>query len=178
MNKFLLTTLGLVAVLSVNAQGVFNASNNFTPEGATRAAFVYDLDGETALAKASGRVQIINAASGETLSPGGAEGVAFALDGRFFVNGLEVPGTPAGGSADIIVRAWDSTTGATWDNALSRAEGLITVTGLGGGPTPPATFAQNSNFVGLQLELVPEPSTIALAALGVAGLFFVARRKN
>lgn len=178
MNKLLLTTLGLVAALSVSAQGVFNASNNFTPTGADRPAYVYDLDGTTALSKANGRVQIINAASGETLSPGGAEGVAFTLDGRFFVNGIAVPGTTAGGSADIIVRAWDSATGATWDTALSRAEGLITVSALGGGLAPPATFAQNSNFVGLTLELIPEPSTIALAALGVVGLFFVARRKN
>lgn len=180
MNKLLLTTLGLVAALSAYAQGTFNASNNYTPTGANTKAFVVDF-ANAPVAKANGRVQILNAADGSTLSPGGDAGVALTLDGLFFINGLSVPGTTTGGSANIIVRAWDSTSGATWTDALIRSvpgSGLITVNNLGGGTTPAATFAQNSNFVGLQIVPVPEPSTIALAALGVAGLFFVARRKN
>lgn len=181
MNKLLLTTFGMFAALSAFAQGTFNASNNYTVPGASTKAFVFATDGTTPLAKANGKVTIQNAADGSFLSPGGAAGVSLAADGLFFINGLSVPGTATGGSANIIIRAWDSSTGATWNDALIRtpvASGLITVSSLGGGPTPPATFAANSNFAGLTVEVVPEPSTVALAALGVAGLFFVARRKN
>lgn len=183
MNKLLLTTLSLFAALSAFAQGTFNASNNFTVPGASTRAFIFNPvpNNTTPVLKANGRVQIINPADGSTLSPGGAAGVPLTLDGLFFINGLSVPGAGTGSSANILVRAWDASTGATWADAIVRSpanSGLITVNNLGGGPTPAATFAANSNWTGLTLEVVPEPSTVALAALGVAGLFFVARRKN
>lgn len=178
MNKLLLTTLGMFAALSAFAQGTFNASNNYTVPGASTKAFVFASNGTTPLAKANGRVEIINAADGSTLSPGGSAGVPLTLDGIFFINGLTVPGAATGSSANIIVRAWDSSTGADFASAGSKAQGLITVSNLGGGPTPAATFAANSNWNGLTVSVIPEPSTVALAALGVAGLFFVARRKN
>jgi len=181
MNKLLLTTLGLVAALSAYAQGTFNASNNYTVPGASQKAFILDGGSGLPVAKANGRVQIINPADGSTLSPNGAAGVPLTLDGLFFINGLSVPGVGTGGSASILIRAWDVTSGATWADAQTRSlpgTGLITVNSLGGGTTPAATFAANSNFVGLSIVPVPEPSTIALAAFGVAGLFFVARRKS
>jgi hypothetical protein len=180
MNKLLLTTLGLLAALSAYAQGTFNASNSYVPTGATAKAFVLDALG-VPLLKANGRVEILNAADQASLSPNGAAGVALGADGLFFINNLVVPGVAAGGSANIVVRAWDVTTGATFADATAKSSGLVTVSPLGGGPTPAATFAANSNFVGLTLSagpIVPEPSTIALAAFGVAGLFFVARRKS
>ena len=175
-----LIALSLFSTLSALAQGTFNASNNFTDPGASTRAFIFKADGMTPVSKAIGRVEILNAADSSTLSPGGAAGVPLTLDGLFFINGLSVPGVPTGGTANIIVRAWDVSTGPTWDEALSRTpivQGLITVSNLGGGATPAATFAANSNWVGLAFG-IPEPSTVALAALGVAGLFFVARRKN
>lgn len=175
MNKLIITALGLVAALSAYAQGTFNASNNFTPAGASAKAFVLSPAG-TPLAKANGKVEVL-AADGTVLGAGN-----LALDGLFFINGLVAPGSATGGSANIVVRAWDSTTGATYDAALTRGSVNVTVNSLGGGTTPAATFAANSNFVGLTLSgstpVVPEPSTVALAALGVAGLFVVARRKN
>jgi len=183
MNKLLLTALGMVVALSTYAQGTFNASNNYPIPGQPdplKKAFILN-DAGAALSKAVGRVEILNAADSTTLSPGGSAGVALLADGLFFINGLSVPGVATGGSAQIIVRAWDSTSGATFAEALNKVSGLITVSSLGGGTTPAATFAANSTFTGLQLPgvpVIPEPSTVALAALGVAGLFFVARRKS
>lgn len=176
MNKLLLTALGVVAAFAAQAQGVFNANNNFTPTGAATRAFVVDVGGAN-LSKATGKVEFV-LADGTSLTAGGSAGVALAADGLFFINGVTVPGVAVGGTANIIVRAWDSATGATYNDALERAEVAVTVTGLGGGTTPPATFALNSNFTGLQLAVVPEPSTYALAAMGAVGLFLVARRKK
>jgi PEP-CTERM motif len=173
-----LIAFSFISTLSALAQGTFNASNNFTVPGASTKAFVFNEDQVTPVAKGIGKVSIQNAADGSFLSPNGAAGVPLTLDGIFFINGMVVPGVPTGGSANLIVRAWDSSTGATWADALRRSyTALVTINNLGGGPTPAATFAANSNWVGVAF-IVPEPSTVALAALGVAGLFFVARRKN
>ena len=90
------------------------------------------------------------------------------------------PGAGLGGTANLVVRAWDVTTGATYDAATARGSVNVVISSLGGGTTPPATFGNNSDFKGLKLEsaIIPEPSTVALAALGVAGLFVMARRKS
>ncbi len=181
MRKLLVTSLGLMAGFSAFPQGNFNASNNYIPPGATEKAFI--LDGRTGLplSKTVGKVQIINAIDGVTLSPLGDAGVALPLDGLFFINGLIVPGVPTGGTAYVIVRAWDSTTGDTWADAGCRSapnSGLVTVNNLSGGAAPPATFRDDSNFVGLQVCPIPEPPTIALAVLGIAGLFLFGRREK
>jgi len=185
MNKFLLITLGLAASLSAFAQGVFNASNNYPPTGKL---FVLDVTG-VPLPTGVGRVTLQNAANNAvlnyqkdatTVAP--ADGIALSLPGVFFINGVVVDGVAAGGTAQIRVLAWDSSTGATYAEAVNKTAGLITIGPLGGGTAPPATFAANSNWAGLTLintgPVIPEPSTVALAALGVAGLFFVARRKS
>jgi hypothetical protein len=151
MKKLFLTSLGLIAGLLAYAQGTFNASNNYTVPGASQKAFVLTEAG-LPVSKAVGKVQIINVADGSTLSPNGDAGVALTLDGLFFINGLVVPGVATGGSANILVRAWDSSTGATWATAAVKSpanSGIITVNSLGGGTTPAATFAANSNWVGL-----------------------------
>jgi len=178
MNKLLLTTLGMVAAVSAAyAQGTFNANNNFTPAGASAKAFILDPNGN-ALAKANGRVEILE--GGVSLSPNGGAGVALTLDGLFFINGLASKTAGLGGTANLVVRAWDVTTGATYDSATTRGSVNVVISSLGGGTTPPATFGNNSDFKGLKLEgggVIPEPSTVALATLGVAGLFVMARRK-
>ncbi|MBM3901967.1 MAG: PEP-CTERM sorting domain-containing protein [Verrucomicrobia bacterium] len=175
MNKLLLTTLGMVAAVSAAyAQGTFNANNNFVPAGASAKAFILGTDGN-ALAKANGRVEILEGST--TLSPNGSAGVALTLDGLFFINGLASGSAGLGGTANLVVRAWDVTSGATYDTALVRGAVNVVVSSLGGGTTPPATFGNNSDFKGLSVSVIPEPSTVAFAALGVAGLFVVARRK-
>lgn len=173
MKKLLLAFLGLTAGSCAFSQAYFNANNNYTPVGASQKAFV--LDGRTGapLSKDVGRVQIIHSADGVTLSPNGDLGVALSLDGLFFINGL-VPGEPYGASTVIVVRAWDSSTGATWADASCRSEpnsGFVIVNSLGGGTLPGATFYWNSNFRGLEVCPIPEPTTVSLAVLGLAGLF-------
>ncbi|MBN9693056.1 MAG: PEP-CTERM sorting domain-containing protein [Verrucomicrobia bacterium] len=172
---------GWIAGLCAFAQGTFNASNNYIPPGASQKAFVWDSRTGLPLAKTMGRVQIINQADGVTLSPNGDAGVGLTLDGLFFINGIVVPGAGNGSSVDLIVRAWDASTGGTWATAGVRSEpgtGLVRVTNLMTGLVPPATFQNDSNFVGLTVGFViPEPSAAALALLGIGGMTLVVRRK-
>lgn len=144
----------LLALMSVLAEGTFNANNNFVPSGATQKAFVLDTDG-TPLQAGRGRVEFVLLPSLVTLSPGGASGEALTLDGLFFVNGLVVPPANVGDGVDILVRAWDAMTGDTYEQAFSKAETIVRVSNLGGGLTPPATFGENSDFRGMRLQLTP-----------------------
>jgi hypothetical protein len=165
MNKLFLTALGVAAAFAAQAQGVFNANNNFTPTGASSRAFVLDVGG-TPLSKATGKVEFLY--NGTSLTANGSAGVSLTADGLFFINGTVVPGVPGGGSANIIIRAWDSSTGATFDAALERGQVSVTFTGLAEGTTPPPVLSA-TGFSGIQLAVVPEPSTYALAAAGAVG---------
>jgi hypothetical protein len=83
-----------------------------------------------------------------------------------YVNGVvvDVPGIAAGGKAAVQMRVFDA--GGT----KVGESNLITIT-LGGGVLVPA------NLEGLQpFQIVPEPSTIALAVLGI-GALLLRRRK-
>lgn len=74
-----------------------------------------------------------------------------AVDGVFTAGVLTVPGVAAGGTATVIVRAWDTGAGATF--ALAQAAGFgfgastFQVTGLGGDLSPPPAL---DNFKGIR----------------------------
>jgi len=168
MNKILLTIVGLAAGLTAFAQGTVNLNNNFTPAGGTAKAFVLGLDGQP-LAKALGQVEVLDS-TGALIKAGG-----LSANGIFALGVNTIPNTTSTGAATIVIRAWDSSTGATYDTATSRASTVVTLSGLTVPPAPPLGLSAAGNFTGL--TLVPEPSTVALAALGLVGLLFVARRK-
>ncbi|HVY72320.1 MAG TPA: PEP-CTERM sorting domain-containing protein [Verrucomicrobiae bacterium] len=90
-----------------------------------------------------------------------------------------IDGVPGGQPATLDVRVWDSSKGATYDAAvaagsLSGKSDPFTII-LGGGGTPPSVPADMIGF--RSIAILPEPSTIALFALGGAGLAAVRRRK-
>jgi len=96
--------------------------------------------------------------------------------------GQAVPNVAAGGNATLQIRAWDNRGGTitTWaqvmaDNTIARgSSAVLNNFATGGGPNPAA------NLVGLQsfglIVPVPEPSLIALGALGL-GALLIRRRK-
>lgn len=168
MKKSLLA-IGLIALgVSAFAQGTFNGKNTSTSP-------VFGEDGLTKLSKTVGRVEIL--VGGTVLNTAKN---TFAADGIFSLGVLTVPGSTT--SASVTVRAWDSSVGATYDAAVAAGHGYASstfdVNGLATGSTPPPAM---DNFAGLTLTagqvVIPEPTTVALAALGLGGLLFVSRRK-
>jgi hypothetical protein len=94
----------------------------------------------------------------------------------------EVAGFAGGSTVAIQVRAWDNQGGtiSSWADASIRGESSIINVTLGGAGTPPSTAADLSGYgtTGLTaFQLVPEPSTFALGALGIGALLMVRRRK-
>ena len=121
-----------------------------------------------------------------------------ATPGRFLGAGnadssTTVNGLAAGSAAYFCVIGWSANLGATWaaaDAALvsgtagflgqSGSSGLIS-TGDGIRLTTPGLFGASAPSIqGFSLgatQLVPEPTTIALAALGGAAMLFIRRKK-
>lgn len=188
MKKTIATILSLAAVSAAFGQGTFaTVSNNiggtvypiFQPDGTTIASganysvqvFLYD-------ASAAGN---LGAQVGNTVSP--------SANGRFNAgSNIAVPNHAAGTTVDLIVVAWDKTTGASYAEATTRGDsGKFTSEILGG--TPPGgglpitgkTIVSGlaggyKSFSLVGKTEIPEPTTIALGALGAAALF-IRRRK-
>ncbi len=97
--------------------------------------------------------------------------------GLFSGGSILVGNIAPGAAATIKVIAWDVTSGATYDSAYSRGSQTFDIAALGGTGSPPSTPVAMANFTGFTVGLlIPEPSTYALAALGLGGLL-VFRRK-
>ena len=181
MNKAQLfaSVVGVFAAASVLAQGTIDFSNIKTV-GRPK---IFDKDGTTAIGGANFLVDILvkNPATGnyEGVTKGG---VAYAGSapltgsnaGLFSGGTLVVPFVAPDAKADVIVRAWDVTSGATYASALYKNEISFSIDKLGGAGSPPTLPAVIANFK--SFALVPEPSTYALAALGLGGLLLFRRK--
>ena len=155
----------MVAFGASAADGTFAASNII---GGVR-QYVYDIDGTTKLAKANGAVEFFY--NGSALGDGA---YGFFADGIFSAGTLSIPGQ-SNSRVEITIDIWDKTTAATYEQASLFGRGYSQTLSifLGGDGNPPASLV---GFQGRGLILTPEPSTVALAALGLGGLLLVSRR--
>jgi hypothetical protein len=178
MNKIIATALGLAAFTAAYGQGTVLIQNNL---GAVITP-IFQQDGVTKATGADYKVEVFTY-SGNAASPFGTQlggAVPLAANGRFSIGSVAVPGAAAGSTAQLIVRAWDSKTGADYASALINGKSAVfTSSVLGGAGNPPAT--PSSMVTGLaggfqSFALTPEPTTIALGAIGAAALF-IRRRK-
>lgn len=112
-----------------------------------------------------------------------------AFDGRFNGPGLTIPGLAAGQSGSFIVKAWSGNF-ATYEAAAAGGAAYGGVSAAfsnptGGVPDPvtqvPGLPAPLSGFTSPlsvnTLAVIPEPSTLALAGLGLGALLMIRRRK-
>jgi hypothetical protein len=189
MKKLLVTTASLVLAVSAFAQGTLNFANNVPTATPPINAPVFDERGSAAgtAARLSGSgfmVQLYARAAG-TSSAFEAAGAAVAfLSGTgagYWIPATRTANNVAPGSqAEVVLRAWRVSDGATWESAQAAGRGFgqsvaITV-GTGGGGTPPALPV---NLTGLtSFSLVPEPSTIALGIIGGLGTLMLIRRRK
>jgi len=99
---------------------------------------------------------------------------AAGLEGTWSGANRTLTGFTAGQTVILQVRAWDTTTGATYDTAGIRGSSrTFAYTIPAPGSVPSAFFMEG--FGGF--SLVPEPSVIGLAVVGAGALFMLRRRK-
>jgi hypothetical protein len=182
MNKIqlLVGAAGLLASASLFAQGTFNFNNlsGSRPK-------IFGVDGTTPIAGSNFLVDVLvknpstGAYEGVVRSGVAFTGVAPLTGsnaGLFSGNVLTVPFVAPGAAADVRVRAWDVTSGSSFSSALISGSVDFTIASLGGVGTPPSTPASMANFASFNLAVIPEPSTYALAALGLGGLLLFRRK--
>lgn len=105
--------------------------------------------------------------------------------GTVFPQDVVIPGVPGRSMATLEVRVWDNLGGtvATWAQVLQNpnvargTSGLFQSPSLGGAGTPPDPPAQMTGWTSFNVHQVPEPSVIALGALGL-GALLLRRRKS
>jgi hypothetical protein len=179
MKKTILTVLGVAASFAAFGQGTVNVNNI---KGST-IYFVLNPDGT----QAKGANYSVEVLVGNTLI---GSKMTIKANGSFALTGAQtVPGVAPGTPATLTARAWDNTTGATYDAATTKGTTTFKTAALGGDTdgdpsTPPATSpgmvsGLADGFQGIQMQgapVIPEPSTIALGAIGAAALL-LRRRK-
>lgn len=185
MKKLIFIAALVAASLSAYAQGTVAFNNRVV---GTVDSPVFDVGGTVKLSGTAFFAQLYAGAAGTAdtaLVAIGAPTTFRTGAGAGYVNAISevtVPGVPVGGTARIQMRAWDATFGtygaAVAGQGKAGFSASFDVAALGGqGPSgPPATAPNLAGLQSFSLTQVPEPSTIALGALGVAALL-LRRRK-
>lgn len=132
------------------ADGTFNCTNNFVPTGASEKALIMGPDGAP-LSRSVGRVEVIGSDGSILSSAKDGTGNPLGADGIFALGVMSVPGGRLGGSGRVTLRVWDSSTGATYDEASVRGQTSISLPSLDGGIKPPDNLS-DSDFRGLCLS--------------------------
>jgi hypothetical protein len=168
MKKLMLIAACVTALAATNAfaQGSVNFNNRVTAAGLDAPIFDVGgakLEGPNAFAQ----IYVNDAAVGAPVAFRSGTGAGYFSGGT-----VAIPGAAGGTSVQMVVAAWSGA--ATFEAAsIKGVSSPFTVT-LGGAGEPPSTPA---NLIGLtSFTLVPEPSVLALGALGAAALL-LRRRK-
>lgn len=175
MKKLLFITALVAAAIGAQAQGTVSFNNHNTGAGIDQP--VLDIGGTARVSDPN----IVAALFLGDVQQGDASPFRSGAAAGYWSTSPDstrtVTGAP-GATVTLTVRAWDSTKGSTYAAALA-AGGKTGVSSpfdiaLGGVGAPPSLPTDMTNFKGF--TLVPEPSTIALGALGAAALL-LRRRK-
>lgn len=167
MKKTIIALAALMVSVATYGQGQVNFNNRVTGVVDARVTFADGTGvGAGYTAQLFGGPAGTPAAQLTALSPSTTFRTSSAA-AQGYVNGVtvEVPGVASGNNATLVMRVF-----ATGSSAALGESNPITIA-VGGGTLPPSNLAGMNAFT-----VVPEPSTIALGALGVAALL-LRRRK-
>jgi len=177
MKKALVAIAALLVSLSAYAQGQVNFNTHVTSDTPAVDARIFNIDGVTPATTGFGELFILK--SDGTLIPmldqNGTGAFAFRTTtaGAGYINGggVGAAGSPAG-TYNLVLQAWQG--GTTFANAtIARGQSAPVSVQLTEAPALP------NDLIGLQgfkLTAVPEPTTLALGAIGL-GALLIRRRK-
>jgi len=173
MKKLIIALAALMVSIAAYGQGQFNFNNRIGTEVNARFVASTDASGASSIGSPDWTVQLLGGPVGgnlAALNPSsttfrGAPGTAAA--GYVTSVAPIVPGVDIGGNASIIVRVLGP-------NSVSQ-DFKYTLNGLGGGTVIPPNLQMGTSP--LVVNVVPEPATLALGALGLGALLAIRRRK-
>jgi len=168
MKKTLVAIAALLMTAATYGQGTVNFANRLS--GVFDAPVVQLGNSTLGIGEILGTKAQLLLVNGTSLTPIGTaiafRGTTGALAKYFDGGAIEIPGTAAGGTATLKVRITGPGVAQTDSASFSQP--------LGGGTLPPENMAA---MVGFPVQVVPEPTTIALGMLGAAALVAARRRK-
>jgi hypothetical protein len=181
MKKALLTLAAVAMASSAFAQGTILFFNGDISDG-TGGVYQAEVKRQNGTGAGTGITAGLFFASDPDTATPIATTTFFGSTG-FFATANEVPvtGKAPGTTADLQVRAWETSAGsfaaAKGGAGLYGSSGAFTSLPLGG-PNPPNPAIPSPDMRGLQsFTLVPEPTTYALGLLGLGALAMMRRRK-
>jgi len=186
MKKIIIVIACMLAGVSAYAQGTVNFNNRVpaaTPSPVD--APIFDVGGTTRLSGTGFYAQLYGAAAGGTLAAiGDALTFSTGRPGYILATGVDttrsIPGVTPGGNAQVQIRAWSASAGSTYEAALAAGGAVgssdVLTLATGGGGAPPGPPADLVGLKSFSLNVIPEPSTLALGILGAA-LLVIRRRK-
>jgi len=189
MKTFFLTFLTGLSVLGALGQGTIDFANLNAAQPLN--APVYESDGVTKLSGSQFLAQLLGGPTADTLSPLATTGFLTGNGAGYFLGGgITISTVPPGGTAWVAVEVWNTASGASFDEA--KASGLpnswwqssvfSVITGNpfsnGGGPTLPAPLTGLGTSPVFLNGAVPEPSSLALAGLGLATILVGLRSRR
>jgi len=177
MKKALVAIAALLISVSAYAQGQVNFNTHVTTDTPPVDARVLNPDGTPVGAGGFGQLFIKNGSSytalvADPLVNGGASPFRTSAAGLGYINGGGVTAPLPAGSYSLVLRAWAGGA-SSYDTATIRGESLPVTITLTEAPAIP------NDLIGLQgftLTTVPEPTTLALGAVGL-GALLIRRRK-
>lgn len=176
MKKLLAVAACALAVISAYAQGTVNFNNRVS---GSLDAPVYEMGGITKLAGPDAWAQLYAGPTADAMAAIGAAVPFRTGTGAGYWNPAPdstrtIATVSAGTSAFVQVKAWKGASGSTWDSAVEKGQSALFQVVTGGAGSPPSLPA---NLTSLQsFSLVPEPSLLALGAIGAAALLL--RRRS
>lgn len=182
MKKLLIALAAVLVTVATHAQGTL-AFNTRVVGSHDAPVTLRTADGEGAGPAYSAQLYVVGAGGAFTPIPGITTFRAVPDGGNpllaRYVNPIDVTatGVAAGSQGQIVLRAWLTSAGS-FDAAPEAQRGQSAPTTVAfGGETPGGVLAPG-NLTGLTgfIIPVPEPSTIALGALGAAALLFRRRK--
>lgn len=171
MKKALIAIAALLVTASAFAQGQVQFNNRITGTVDARVFAVGGVDGFV------GTAELVNAANGSVVATTTFRNTSAAAQGYVNAVTATVPGVAGGASASLILRAYSGAASyeaaKTTIGAFYGQSAAVSVTLAEPPATPPALAGLAAFTV---VPGVPEPSTIAIGALGLAALL-LRRRK-
>jgi hypothetical protein len=176
MKKLIIALAALMVSIAAYGQGQFVFNNRIGTE--VNARFILagtdPANGSSSsIGSPDWTVQLLGGPVGGTLAALDPAGTTFrgpaGANTAGYVVGVTptVPGVAIGGNASVLVKVLGP-------NGFSQDFGPFTVNGLGGGTATPPNLQLGTSPL---LVNIPEPTTLALGALGLGALLAIRRRK-